>query len=152
MFETIKASLFRYCDMSLYALTQLKNWMHLSKSFSNFDPESFAATSIRVATATNKYGDPIVFCPVESILFVSGFAVSPAATLEEANRAGAAIEAQIIQQAQNQGISRVLIAVNEDSPAIPEAKELRLRVFELKVPSVPDWYRNQPSATQYLIN
>ncbi|HEY6767998.1 MAG TPA: hypothetical protein VI386_24855 [Candidatus Sulfotelmatobacter sp.] len=152
----IKASLLRYSDMSLSALTQLKAWMKRSASFSNFDVESFAATSLRVASATSATGETLCYCPIETVFMVSAYAVNPNATPTEARTAGDAIDAQVARQAQLAGVSKLLIVVPADNPCLQEnewSDFKEVRVFERKIPNTvntPVGCSTPSQETQYL--
>jgi len=134
MLNDIKAQLFKYCDLGLSQLTWLKRWMKQSSSFNGFAPENFSTSSLRVAVATNSQDEPMVFCPVETVMMISAYAVSPALTPSEAQRAGDVIDAQIERQAQLQGINRLLIVLPKDQPPMPEGEWKEVRVFERKIP------------------
>jgi hypothetical protein len=152
--NNIKAALFRYCDLGLSHLTWLKRWMRLSKSFNGFDPENFSASSLRVAVATNSKDDPLVFCPVETCMMISAYAVSPSTTTAEAQRAGDLIDAELERQAQMQGINKLLIVLPKDQPPLPEGEWKEVRVFERKIPSAVVTHgigrSTDPHARQYL--
>src|ERR1700691_209409 len=115
----IKATLLRYCDLYRPALTQLRSWMKRSTSFNCLDLESFSATSLRVASATNEAGETVCYCPIETVLMVSAYAVNPSATPEQAQRAGDAIDRQLEWHAQQAGIQKMLIVLPKDHPGLP---------------------------------
>ena len=71
MLTNFKARIFKFHDLSWKDLTLLKLWSRLSRSFNSFDPESYGAPSLRVATASNDAGEPVVFAPIETVFMVS---------------------------------------------------------------------------------
>lgn len=133
MFSNVRAHLSKYCDLSWKELTLLKAWMKLSKSFNSFSPESFSSPSLRIAIATNEQRQPIAFCPVETILMVSAYAVSPTVSPTEAQLFGEAVDGEISLRAQQQGISKILIVVPENQTELP-GEYKTMRVYERIVP------------------
>jgi hypothetical protein len=143
MFSKIKATIIRYRDFqfaaSWAALTQLPNWLSRTKTFNSLDYEGSASPSLRVACATNERGEAVCYTPIENVWVVSGFAINPAASPEEAQQAGDAIDAEIEREAQQAGVTRLLIMVPATNSAlVPEGlDELKgVRVFERKIPTV----------------
>jgi hypothetical protein len=108
--------------------------MKRSASFNGFDLESFSATSLRVASATNEDGEALCYCPIETVLMVSAYAVNPSITPEEAQRAGDAIDRQLEWHAQQAGIQKMLVVLPKDHPGLPLDEFKEVRVFERKIP------------------
>lgn len=149
---SIKASVLRYCELSWAMLTQFKAFIKWS-TFCNFDPLEFTTPSLRIAQATNESGEPIVFCPLESCLFISGYAMNPKTSEDEAFRVGNTIDAEVARLGKQLGITKMLIAVPRNAPAdlLEEDGEV-IRVFVRKIPQsvVMGATATAPSPAMYL--
>ena len=89
----MKATILKYCDMSLAALTSFKTFLKWS-TFCKFDTAELSTPSLRIATATNERGEYSVFAPIENVLLVS-YCMSSNNSKDQARRAGDAIDAEI---------------------------------------------------------
>jgi len=130
----MKAQILKYCELSWDMLTHFKSFMGWS-TFSRFDPSELATPSLRIAQAT-KDGNPIVFCPVETTLLVSGYAMNPSATKDEAQLAGDAIDVEVARLGQQLGVTKMLIVLPKNAPddyLLEEDGEV-IRVFVRKIP------------------
>lgn len=133
MLNNLKARILKYCEMGWKELALLKRWMKHSTTFNTFDPEAFSSPSLRVAVGTNEQGDPIVFCPIESVLMVSAYAVSPSLSPAEAQRAGDVLDAAIAREAQRAGVSKLLLVLPKDYPVLPDSEWREVRVYERQI-------------------
>jgi hypothetical protein len=133
MLNNIKATLLRMSELSWESLTKLKAWMKMSASFNSFDGENFNSPSLKIAQASDANGTPVVFCPVETCFLVSAYAVSPNVTPLEAQHAGDVIDAEIARHAQRNGISKMLIVVPKDYPALQDGEWKEFRVYERRI-------------------
>jgi hypothetical protein len=131
MLNGIKATLFRLCEMSWQARTELKSWFKQSRTFSTFAMSAFANPSLLVASATNERGT-VCYCPVEKCFLVSSYCVKPEATEREAQLAGDHIDAMLEREAQRAGVSKIMIVLPMDCPA-PEGEWEHVRVYQRKV-------------------
>ncbi|MGB8989912.1 MAG: hypothetical protein WCC37_25165 [Candidatus Sulfotelmatobacter sp.] len=131
----IKATVLRYCELSWGMLTKFKAFMKWS-TFCTFDPAEFTTPSLRVVTATNERGEHIVFAPIETCLFVSGYALSPTATKDEAFQAGNAMDAMVARVGKENGISKMLVVLPKNAPAdlLENEDGEVIRVFVRKIP------------------
>jgi hypothetical protein len=136
MFNNIKATLMKYCELSWESLTQLKKAIAVSRSFNNFDATTFNSPSVRVAVAVNEQGTPIAWCPVETIMVARAFAVVPGTSPEDAQRAGDAIDAEIAAVAAAKGITRLLLVVDANHPGMGGDEWRGLKVFERQIPNL----------------
>jgi hypothetical protein len=153
MLNNIKATIFKYFELSWPSRIQLKSWLTVSKSFNDFDAENFNSPTLRIAKATNEQGKPVVFVPFETVFLLSAYAVSPQATPIEAQRAGDEIDREIAVQAQRNGISKMLLVLPRDSPALPKGEWREVRVYERKIPNAVNLHGvgcSTPSLPQYI--
>lgn len=134
----MKAQILKYCELSWGMLTQFKAFMGWS-TFSRFNPSELNTPSLRIAQATNDAGDAVVFCPVEQILFVSGYALKPTATKDEAQRAGDAVDHEIAKLGQQLGISKAMIILPKNAPddCLENEDGEVVRVFVRRIPVNP---------------
>lgn len=131
------ARILRWCEMSWDARTQLKVWLQKSKTFSSFDMDNFSSPSLRVACATDSQGAAICYCPIEQILMVRSFAVNPKATEAEATMAGNQLDQQIERLAQMNNISKLLLVLPKDHPALQDDEWgdfKECKIYERKIP------------------
>lgn len=131
-FNNMKTTLLKLCEMSWASRTQLKSWMVYRAPFNSFDPETFADSSLRIASATDDQGTPICFATIENVLIVRVPAVNPQATQNEKKQAGELLDARIAFEAQKQGIQKVLVVIPTDQLVLPEDKTMHF--YERKVP------------------
>lgn len=134
MFNNFKANILKYCDSSLHTLTLLKKWMQRNASFNSFDTRTFSASSLRIASAKDERGNVICLCPLETVFLMSAYAVNPAATPEEAQQAGDILDSTIAHEAQQAGVSKLLLVVPKDLPYLPEGDWKEVRVYERFIP------------------
>lgn len=148
------ARIFKYCELSWPALTELKAWLRKSTTFNTFDMSMFANPALRVATATDASGNTIAYCPVESCFLISAYAVNPKATEAEATLAGDEIDAMLESEGQRAGISKCLIVLPPNHPGLPLDEFREVRVYERRIPlgvrsgGIPCY--NQTQATHFL--
>jgi len=135
---SFQATVLRYCDMSWSALTELKAWLRLSKSFNTLDVACFNSPSLKVATATSAEDRALAYCPVETAFIISGYAISPEATPSEAEQVGNDIEDALEREAQRTGMSKLLLMVPADHPRLKDldgwSDSKEVRVFERRIP------------------
>jgi hypothetical protein len=135
----MKATLRKFWELSWSDLCNLKAWMKRSASFNGFDVEQFQSNAtLRIASATNERNEVVCYTPVETCFVVSAFAVSPNATPSEARAAGDLIDSEIAHYAQRAGVSKLLLIVPKDHPALQDnewSDFKEVRVFERKIPS-----------------
>jgi hypothetical protein len=131
----IKASLLRYCELSWEMLTHFKAFMKWS-TFCRFDIEQFSTPSLRIATATRGNGEPIVFAPIETCLLVSGYALNPTVTKDEARIAGDIIDAELARLGQQMGVTKMLVVLPKDCPEslLEEDGWEEIRTYTRKIP------------------
>lgn len=141
------ARIFKMCEMSWAALTELKAWSKRSASFNGIDRETFTNPSLRIASATNSDGETVCYCPVETVFMVSAYALKPTATPAEAHAAGDAIDAELEKMAQRNGVNKFLICVPDGCPALPEGEWKKVSVYERKIPQTVTMHGIGCSAT-----
>ena len=153
----LKATLVRYCELSVPVLTQLKAWMKRAPRFQFTDTDTFNASSLRVAVATNDKGEPQSITIVEKMLFCSGFAVRPDAGQDVAMQAGAAIDRVIEQQAALEGISKIFLVAPSDFEMQEDGMTREIKNVRLFLRSVPQttiaqgtWGQHRSTAARYL--
>lgn len=126
----IKASLLRCCEMSWQSLTKLKALMRWNR----IDADSLNSQSLRIAQANDEQGEPMVFCRVANVLFVDNYLLSPQTDRNQMQLCGDLIDSTIAQAAQLQGIRKVLIALPDNMPGLPDEEFTLVRVYTRKVP------------------
>src|SRR5437660_515592 len=132
-----KASLRKFWELSWADRCNLKAWLLKSTTANTFDMETLNNPSILVASAINAMGEAVVYCPVQKVFLISGFAVSPTATEAQAHAAGDLIDAELERQAHLAGVSKMLILVPADHPSLQNSEWddfKEVRVFERKFP------------------
>jgi hypothetical protein len=130
----MKSQILKYCELSWEALTHFKAFLGWS-TFCKFDVAELTTPSLHIATAVNKQGVPMAFCPIENILLVS-YALNPNATKEEAGRAGDAVDTEVAKYAQRLGVSKAMIVLPE-GVTIPDDEGETIRVHIRKIPVSP---------------
>lgn len=132
--NNIKARILKYCDLSNADLIWIKRWMKQSASFSKFDMDAFTSPSLQFATATTEGGEPLAYCPIERVFMVSAYAVSPTITPSQAQKVGDILDAAMAHAAQREGVSKFLLIVPKDHPALPEEEFSEVRMYVRKIP------------------
>lgn len=130
----IKATIRKFWELSWASRTKLKAFMKNATPFNSFASETFNSPTLQIAEATDEHGEPLIFCPVEQVLMVSAYAVSPIATKAEAKAAGDLIDYEIERLGQNSGIDKCLLMLPADSPNLPEGEWKMMHVYERKIP------------------
>lgn len=133
--NTVKARLFKYCDLGYSTLVQLKSWLRHSKTFNSFSPEEFSNPTLKMAVATSPNGEVVCMTPIQTCWMVNAFCVNPAASSIDARIAGDAIDAELARQAQKHGVSKLLIVVPKDHPSLKDndlSDFNEVRIFERK--------------------
>src|SRR5689334_2038728 len=117
----------RWSEMASRDVCNLLSWLSHSKSAFEFQNPN-----VLVAKATNECGDVVAYTAAEPVYVVSGFAVSPSATPEQAALAGDVMDAALVCEIQQSGCSRVLLVLPENTPCQPDEKSIR--IIERKIP------------------
>jgi hypothetical protein len=127
----IKATLLRWSELPWSAIKQFNQFMFKS----TFCRDQITTPSLRVAIATDENGEPLVVAPVETVLLLSGFAISPNASKEEARRCGYLIDVEVAALGQQLGIGKVIIVIPKDAPALLEEDGWQeIRTYTRKIP------------------
>lgn len=125
----MKARIFKYCDMSRQALTELKKWMQRGVDVNIFNNNP----TLRIASATNSVGDAVCYCTVESAFVLGSLVHHPKATTPEMFSAANLIEDAITTEAAQTGAHKLLIFVPENWP--PVQGERFVRVVQRQIAS-----------------
>jgi hypothetical protein len=139
MLSNIKTKVRRYFELSWSELTQLSSWIKLSPSRNHVNNDTFAAPSLCVATATDEQGNAICHTLLETVIFVSAFAMSPGVTQQQAQLAGDRLDAVIGELGAHLGISKYLVICSADAlmqeGADEDLREIKnIRLFERVIP------------------
>lgn len=128
---SIKATVLRWSELTWDAMKQFNIFMYKS----TFSRDQIATPSLRVAIATNEKGEPLLVAPVETVLLVSGFTISPGTTGEDAKLAGDAIDLEVARLGQQLGIGKVVFVIPKDAPALLEEDGWEeIRTYTRKIP------------------
>ena len=135
-FNTIKATLLKYHDLSWNTLTEIKKWFgQSSRSRDGFTMDSFVNNrKLQVATATNSVGQNIAHCLIEPCYMFSAYVLNPEATEIEQRRAGDVIDGALAHLAQKEGVQKLLLLLPDSYPSQPEEKWVR--IVERQVPQI----------------
>jgi hypothetical protein len=153
--STLKVKLLKFVDLGWQSLAQFRVWLSLGKASSGFEftADNLTSTSMRVATVTNAKGETLVYCPVERILWLRGYAVNPTIDPSQAQAAGDLIDYELEKLAREAGISKLLLVVPKDYPTEPGDEFEQVKIYVRKIApalTTQDWgCSNQTSATQY---
>ena len=79
-------------------------------------------------------GETIAFMAAEPVFVVTNYALKPGTAVSDLEKAGDSIDAAIVLEAQRVGVGRLLIALPEGCPKMPDEKSFRF--VERKVPHV----------------
>jgi hypothetical protein len=154
----IKAKIRKFFELSWPELTELKSWLKESPASCHISPETYAAPSLAVATATAD-GKTICHTLVETVLCVSAYAIAPDATEKQAAEAGNRIDSVLDELGSHWGISKLLVVCSADVP-MQDTEDMRevknIRLFERVIPQATATqmvgYKSTPSTNVKYIN
>lgn len=145
------AKLLRYRELSARVLERLKQIMR-GPSYWGFDPADIESPSVRVAVSIKEDGEPGVFCPVENVMLIRAYGVPVGTTPSEGRQAADLLDAEIVTQAQKDGITKLLVVVPPGHKPPKEYQEVKgyIRPIPRTEASLFKCYEVAPAATQYL--
>jgi hypothetical protein len=120
-FNRFKATVKKLAELPWPDLRDLYSW----PSNSTIQADS---PNLLIAKAANERGEVVAYVTAEPILLVDGYVLNPQSTREDDQKAGAAIDSALAQQA---GANRLWIVVPDDAPIMKDEKFLR--VLERKI-------------------